>query len=175
MITGEPKDYGAQDDLTEYVRRKRPALRRVAFRLTADWYEADDLVQRTLIALLARWDTLDDRDQIGPYAYTVMNRLFISDRRSHRWSNEVLHEWPPEPGSVPDAYAFFSDRLLLLNALADLAPRQRAAVLLRYWHDRSVEETAEALGCMSSTVRSQTTRALATLRSLLEPDLGDGN
>lgn len=164
------------DEFSQYVSTHRPALRRFAFRLAADWYEADDLVQRTLIALHARWEGLDHRDKIAAYTHTVMVRLFISDRRSRRWSHEILHEWPPEPEPVYDAGASsFDDRLLLLSALRSLAPRQRAVVLLRYWDDRSVEETAQALGCVGSTVRSQTARAMATLRSMLEPDLRHRN
>jgi RNA polymerase sigma-70 factor (sigma-E family) len=171
---GKHEETAAYCEFTEYVRTQRPALRRIAFRLTADWYEADDLVQRTLIVLLSRWERLDQHDKIGPYVYTVMNRLLISDRRSHRWSSEILHEWPPEPDPALDTSAYFGDRLLLMNALEHLAPKQRAAVVLRYWHDRSVEDTAQALGCMCSTVRSQTARALATLRSVLEPELRGG-
>lgn len=171
---GKPAESVAYGDFTEYVRRQRPALRRIAFRLTADWYEADDLVQRTLIALLSRWDDLDHHDRLGPYAHTVMSRLLISDRRAHRWSSEVLQEWPPEPDPLPDTSAYFAERLVLVSALQHLAPRQRAVVVLRYWQDKSVEETARQLGCMSSTVRSQTARGLATLRSLLEAELQGG-
>lgn len=164
-----------RDEFTEYAKKARPGLQRIAFRLTADWHEADDLAQRTLIVLHERWETLERRDRIAAYVYTIMVRLLISDRRSQRWSSEILHEWLPEPAPAPDALALFGERLLLLDALADLSPRQRAAVVLRYWDDCSVEDTAQLLGCMSSTVRSQTARALATLRSRLEADLREGN
>ncbi|ETK37136.1 SigE family RNA polymerase sigma factor [Microbispora sp. ATCC PTA-5024] len=159
------------DEFSRYVREARPALRRTAFLLSADWHEADDLVQRTLIALHRRWDTLRQRDKIAGYARTVMLRLIISDRRSHRWSREVLHDLPPEPDPSPDPYGLVLDRLLLMNALAGLGPRQRAAVVLRYWEDRTVEETASALGSEGSTVRSQTVRALASLRASLKDQL----
>jgi RNA polymerase sigma-70 factor (sigma-E family) len=158
------------DEFSRYVRDMRPALRRVAFLLSADWHEADDLVQRTLIAIHARWDSLQCRDRMAGYAHKVMIHLLISDRRSHRWSREVLHDLPPDTGAAPDPYSLLGDRLVLMDALADLAPRQRTAVLLRYWEDRSVEETAQAMGSSSSTVRSQTVRALATLRTVLEAD-----
>ncbi|MDP9870309.1 MULTISPECIES: SigE family RNA polymerase sigma factor [Streptosporangium] len=162
------------DEFSRYVKEARPALRRMAFLLSADWYEADDLVQRTLIALHLRWDTLKDRDKLAGYARVIMTRLIISDRRSYRWSHEILHDLPPEPDSTPDPYAFLGDRLLLMRALADLAPRQRATVVMRYWEDRSVEETARAMGSRCSTVRSQTVRALATLRLALQAG-ADGN
>ncbi|MFC0865981.1 SigE family RNA polymerase sigma factor [Sphaerimonospora cavernae] len=159
-----------EDEFSRYVREVRPALRRAAFRLSDDWHEAEDLVQRTLIAIHRHWDTLERRDRIAGYARTILVRLISSDRRSHRWSREVLHERPPEPGPSPDPYARVVDRMLLMNALAALGPRQRAAVVLRYLEDRSVEETAGAMGSEGSTVRSQTVRALAALRSALADD-----
>ncbi|GII02151.1 SigE family RNA polymerase sigma factor [Planobispora takensis] len=159
------------EEFAYFVRTIRPTLRRAAFQLSEDWYEADDLVQRTLMAIHRRWDVLDRHDGMGAYAHRVMRRLLISDRRSLRWSREVLTE--PLPDSVPgwDPYVQVGERMVLMEALADLGPRQRAAVVLRYWEDRSVEETARAMGSGSSTVRSQTVRALNALRSAL----GDGS
>ncbi|GIH66568.1 SigE family RNA polymerase sigma factor [Microbispora siamensis] len=155
------------DEFSRYVKEARPALRRTAFILSADWHEAEDLVQRTLLAIHRRWDRLEQRDKITSYARTIMVRLISSDRRTHRWSREVLHPLPPEPEPQSDPYALVLDRILLLKALAGLGPRQRAAVVLRYWEDRSVEETAWVMGSEGSTVRSQTVRALAALRTAL--------
>ena len=152
---------------SRYARQARPALRRTAFLLTGDWHEAEDLVQRTLIALHRHWDRLERHDRISGYVRAIMIRLVYSDRRSQRWSREVPHELPPEPEPLADPYTLVVDRILLMNALAGLGPRQRAAVVLRYWEDRSVEETASAMGSEGSTVRSQTVRALATLRTAL--------
>ncbi|MEO3867441.1 SigE family RNA polymerase sigma factor [Nonomuraea sp. B12E4] len=156
------------EEFTRYVKTTRPTLRRMAFRLSSDWYEADDLVQRTLIAIYRRWELLHSHDKMARYTYAIMTRLLISDRRAHRWSREVLYDLPPEPPPLPDPYRPLDDRLRLLDALAGLAPRQRTAVVLRYWEDRSVEETARVMGSSCSTVRSQTVRALAALRSALE-------
>ncbi|MGV9776518.1 SigE family RNA polymerase sigma factor [Streptosporangium sp. NPDC003464] len=159
-----------EDEFSRYVRETRPALRRTAFLLSSDWYEADDLVQRALIAIHGRWETLERRDRIDGYARTIMIRMIISDRRSHRWSRETLRETPPEPAPAPDPYALVGDRMLLMDALAGLGSRQRAAVVLRYWEDRSVEETARVMGSVCSTVRSQTARALTALRSALRAE-----
>jgi RNA polymerase sigma-70 factor (sigma-E family) len=159
-------------EFTRFVRGTRPALRRAAFRLTADWYEADDLVQRTLIALYQRWASLEHRDRLAAYAHRTMVRLVISDRRTRRWSSEVLQARLPEPEPVPDVWAVLGDRLALVDVLAGLGPRQRAAVVLRYCEDRRVDEIATLLGCMSSTVRSQLARALTTLRSALAAEEG---
>lgn len=145
-------------------------MHRAALRLTADWHEADDLVQRTLIALYRRWDSLDRRDRLAAYAHRTMVRLVSSDRRTRRWSSEVLRARPPEPDPLPDACAVVGDRLVLLDVLTGLGRRQREAVVMRYLEDRQVEEIATLLGCMSSTVRSQLARALTTLRSALAHD-----
>ncbi|ACZ89694.1 RNA polymerase sigma-E factor [Streptosporangium roseum] len=156
-----------EEEFSRYVKEARPGLRRTAFLLSSDWFEADDLVQRALIAIHGRWESLEHRDRITGYARTIIIRMIISDRRSHRWSREALAEALPEPEPAGDPYALLGDRLVLMRALAALGPRQRAVVVLRYWEDRSVEETALAMGSGGSTVRSQTARALSTLRSVL--------
>lgn len=155
------------DEFTQFVRASRPALHRAALRLTADWHEADDLVQRTLIALYRRWDSLEQRDRLTAYAHRTMVHMLTSDHRTRRRSGEVLRAMPPEPDPQPDAHAVVGDRLVLVDVLTGLGRRQRAAVVMRYLEDRRVEEIASRLGCMSSTVRSQLARALTTLRSEL--------
>jgi RNA polymerase sigma-70 factor (sigma-E family) len=162
------------DGFAEYVKEARPAIRRSAFMLVGDWYEADDLVQRTLIALYRRWNRLDGHDHLGGYVRTVMVRLVISDRRRHRWSREQTQDSLPEPPPEPDATRQIADRQLLIAALAELPPRQRSAIVLRYWEDLSVEETARTMGCSAATVRSQTARAMAILRRILLADSGQG-
>lgn len=64
-------------------------------------------------------------------------------------------------------------RLALLDALARLAPKDRAVVVLRYWEDRSVEETAEAMRVSSAAVRTRSVRALAKLREHLGGSLAE--
>jgi len=56
---------------------------------------------------------------------------------------------------------------VLLRALGEVPPRQRAALVLRYWEDMSVEDTARALGCTQGTVKSQTARGLDALRDVV--------
>ncbi|HEX4812234.1 MAG TPA: SigE family RNA polymerase sigma factor [Nonomuraea sp.] len=159
-----------EEDFAYFVQRVRPALRRIAFQLSDDWYEADDLVQRTLMALHRHWDDLERRDRISAYARRIMTRLLISDRRSMRCSREILIGALPEPAAGADPCVLVSERMALMDALATLGPRQRTAIVLRFWEDRSVEDTARVMGNESSTVRSQTVRALNTLRTVLEPE-----
>ena len=86
-------------------------------------------------------------------------------------TRELVQDQLPEPDAHADEHERLDDRLLLLSALAQLAPGQRAVIVLRYWEDLSAEQTAHLLGCSSATVRSQALRALATLRAILEGDL----
>ncbi|MER6514987.1 sigma-70 family RNA polymerase sigma factor [Nonomuraea sp. NPDC001636] len=154
-------------EFADFAREARPMLRRVAFRLSDDWHEADDLVQRTLLALHRHWDGLDRRDRAEAYARQIMRRLLISDRRSLRWSREVLSGAPPDAAAALDPYDLVGERIVLMGALARLGPRQRATIFFRFWEGRSAEDTARVMGNESSTVRSQTVRALSTLRAAL--------
>lgn len=62
---------------------------------------------------------------------------------------------------------------MMLAALAKLPTRRRATLVLRFWADHSVDETADIMGCSAATVKSQTARALSTLRDLLPHPLQD--
>lgn len=138
-------------------------MRRRAFLLCGDWYEADDLVQQTLIKLFRRGQSSDRRDELFGYARSVMVRAFISDHRSVVGSPELLlqpGEREQRPGRPP-----------LLDALARLGHRQRAMIVLRYGEHLTVQETAEILGYSPATVRSQTFHALAILRAFLQHEL----
>lgn len=152
---------------TQYVRANRPEMRRQAYLLCGDWHEADDLVQQTLIKVLQRWEALDRRDGLAAYTRTVMFRTFVSDRRAPRWSREFISDRLPEPDPEPDDQERLADRMMLLDALDRLGPRQRAAIVLRYLEHLSAEEAADVLGCSVATIRSNTFRALGHLRSLL--------
>jgi RNA polymerase sigma factor (sigma-70 family) len=64
------------------------------------------------------------------------------------------------------------DALVIRAALLKLPPRQRSAVVLRYYGDLSVDETAEVMDCAPGTVKALTSQAMASLRSLLEGETG---
>lgn len=160
-------DKAHEDDFERHVVGVRPALRRNAFVLVGDWFAADDLVQQTLIAVYRAWERLDHHDALSAYTRTVMVRLFIDERRRHRWTRELLQESLPDPEPAPEELAQIGDRLVLLKALSTLTPRQRGLVYLRYWEDLGIEEVAQIMDCSSSTVRSSTSRALRILRERL--------
>jgi RNA polymerase sigma-70 factor (sigma-E family) len=153
------------DGFTDYVSASRPRLRRQAFALCGDWHEADDLVQDTFVALYRRWPALDRRGELDGYARTVLLHAFLSLRRRVRWRREVLCPESPDWGqNCDDAQDL---RLSVLVQLRRLPPRQRAVVVLRFWEDLSVEQTAAALRISPGTVASQSYKALAALRASL--------
>jgi RNA polymerase sigma-70 factor (sigma-E family) len=163
------------DGFTQFVVTARPGLRRSAYLLCGDWHEAEDLTQNALLAVLRRWDKLRWPDAAAGYARAAMYRIFISERRHVRWRLETTHAEVPEPdrasadgdGDGDGSENSIADRIVLLEALGRLPPRQRAAVMLRYIEDLDVTRTAEILECEPSTIRSQTARALATMRLVM--------
>lgn len=147
----------------DYVRERQTALRRTAYLLCGDWYQADDLVQTALTKLFLHWRRASKADNLDAYAHTVLVRVFIDERRRGWWRVRLGGRLPDRQDSSDDPEI----RLALQQALTQLAPRQRAAVVLRFYQDLSVEQVAEVLGCRPGTVKSQTSRALTTLQKVL--------
>lgn len=162
---------GRDDEFREYVLARRASLVRTATLLTAgDAHLAEDLVQATLSRLYVAWPRF--RKMTNPEGYVrraLVNALVDETRRP--WRRERSHAELPEP-AVP-AEPVSPGRVEALNeALAALPPRMRAALVLRYFHDLSVEDTADALGCSQGTVKSQTARGIDRLRVVLGAHLG---
>jgi len=141
---------------------RRPALRRTAFLLCGDWHQADDLVQAALVKLYVAWPRIRSDGAPDAYAQRVLVRCYLDERR-RPWRRESPAEIVDSAGPARPE----EDLLDLRSALARLPRRQRATLLLRFWLDLSVTQTADALGCSEGTVKSQTARALTTLRALL--------
>jgi len=165
----------SESEFEAYVRGRAAALTRVAFLLTGDQHLAEDLVQQTLLQVAGVWRRVAADGDPDPYVRKVLYHQHVSwwRRRSRRVA-EVS-----ESGVVraEPADADPSDRvvaaLAVRQALARLAPRQRAVLVLRYYEDLSESQTAEALGVRVGTVKSQVRDALARLRELA-PELADG-
>jgi RNA polymerase sigma factor (sigma-70 family) len=134
-----------------------------AYRLCRDWHEAEDLTQVTLLKVYRRWENLGGRDLLGRYTHRTLLRTYLNERRHPRWSREVLQADPPELSVAGPEH---SDGKVWA-AVGHLAARQRAVVVLRFWDDLTVEQTAMALGCTQGAITSQTHRALAHLRLAL--------
>lgn len=150
----------------EFVAGGLDRWRRTAYLLCGDWHLADDLVSTALVKLLRHWRRVSAMDNIEAYVRTVLLRAWLDERR-RPWRRERVQEVLPEPPGVSDTVT--EDRVTILRHLAALPARRRAVIVLRYYCDLSVEDTAAALGCSTGTVKSQTARALDTLRERLGP------
>jgi RNA polymerase sigma-70 factor (sigma-E family) len=159
------------EDFTGYVQARLPWLRRVAYLLCQDWQQADDLVQTAITSLYVHWRRASTMERTDGYARTILVRAFLSERRGG-WARRVTlaGAMPDVPSVGPD----LNDALDVRAALAGLPPRQRATLVLRLYCDLNVDQAAKVLGCSAGTVKSQTAKALASLRQALEPATGTG-
>ena len=158
------------DEYAEFAAARAGHLYRSACLLTAgDTHLAEDLVQEALGRIYVRWSRISLVGNPAAYAQTVLVRVFLTHRR-RRSSRERATDVLPE---VAAAGVDTPLRLTLLDALARLPAKDRAVVVLRYWEDRSIEETAEAMNASSAAVRTRCVRALARLRGLLGESLGE--
>lgn len=148
---------------TEFVQASWPALYRTAYLLLGDRELAEDLAQTALAKTYAAWPRIDDRAAAPAYARRVLINTASSWFRKKGWRNELPTSTMPESAYASDP----STRPAVIDALSQLPPRQRAVVVLRFYEDLSVAETADALGCSGGTVKSQTFEAFAKLRVLL--------
>lgn len=157
-----------EEAFAAFVALRGAALRRVALAVTGDWHRADDLAQDVFVKLYLAWPLRDARAG-DVWLRTTLMRAWIDETR-RPWRRR---ERPT--ADLPDAVAppaADGDTGAVLAVLQRLPPRQRACLVLRFVEDWSVEQTAEALRCSPGTVKSQTSRALDTIRAL-PPDALD--
>ena len=165
MTSDEEREFG------DYVVARSRRLREFAYLLCGDWHEAEDAVQTALTKLFLAWRRVRDRDAMDPYVRRIIVRVIVDQRRLARFRREASWADPPDGRPVDDPADATPERLAVLRALAGVAPRQRAVLVLRFWEDQSVEQVAELLGCSTGTVKSQTARGLQTLRDRLSHQL----
>jgi RNA polymerase sigma-70 factor (sigma-E family) len=157
------------DEYAEFAAARAGHLYRSACLLTAgDTHLAEDLVQEALGRIYVRWSRISVVGNPAAYAQTVLVRVFLTHQR-RRSSKERATDVLPEMAAAGVDTPL---RLTLLDALARLPAKDRAVVVLRYWEDRSIEETAGVLNASAAAVRTRCTRALKQLRGLLGEDIG---
>lgn len=147
---------------TEFVASRLPALYRYAFVLTGNADDAEDLVQEALTRTGAAWHRVVRKDDPEGYVKRAMARLAYNQWRRPR--REWLTRTVPERLVLDPGLARVDDADSLTTLLARLPPRQRAVLVLRYVQGLSEQEIADHLGCSTGTVKSQASKALATLR-----------
>lgn len=154
-----------EQEFTDYFASRSGALRGTAYLLCGDWHRAQDLVQTTFVKLYRAWNRVAARDSLDAYTRRILVRTYLDENRRGFFFREkptAQHAETIAPGTGSP-----EDRLVLLHALRSVPARQRAALVLRFWEDLSVVDTARALGCTEGTVKSQTARGLDALRGVV--------
>lgn len=156
------------EDFTAFVNARQAGLVRLGWALTGDRQLGEDLAQATMDRLWARWARVSGRGDPWPYAQRVAVPLAPTWWR-RRWRHvEVVGGALPDAPADTDDFVAADTRDMVARWLATLPRRQRAVVVLRFLADLSVDETAEILHCSSGTVKSQTAKALGSLRARTE-------
>ncbi|MET7750565.1 SigE family RNA polymerase sigma factor [Micromonospora sp. NPDC005367] len=152
----------SEEEFREFVAARSAALLRTAYLLAGDWATAEDLLQTALTKTYLAWRRLGGIEAVEPYARRVLVNTSTSWWR-RRWHGERPTDVLPEQAGA-DEIERQLDRDLLWRHLRALPTRQRAVLVLRFYEDMSEAQTAALLGISAGTVKSQTSRALATLR-----------
>ena len=153
-------------EFTTYVQARRPWLRRIAYLLCHDWHRADDLTQAAFLRLYLNWGQAQRADNLDAYVRRILVNVFLSEQKSSWWRRTSHHQ--VDVDEITRSLTDDVDGALdLLAALARIPPRQRAALVLRYYCDLSVSETAALLDCSDGTIKSQSSRGLNALRAVL--------
>jgi RNA polymerase sigma-70 factor (sigma-E family) len=151
-----------------------PVMVRLAYGLTGDQGHAEDVAQAAFARACASWPRVRRAGDPDAYVRQIVVNQNRNRFRRHRVT-ERLTDSLPESGLAGEAWTDrtrdYDDRSVLIGALQRLGPRQRAVIVLRYWLDLTEVETAASLNCSVGTVKSQASRALATLRQ--DTDLVD--
>ena len=159
----------AQAEFHEYVAARTDAMRRFAYLCCGDWHRAEDVVQEAFVKLYKAWHRAR-RSSLDAYTRRIIANAVIDDHRRAWFRRERVRERLPE---TPYTDGDSAERLAVLAALRRLPVKRRTTLILRYWEDQSVEQTADIMGCSTHTVKSQTVRGLRTLRELLAEPIGE--
>ena len=147
---------------TAFVEQATPSLLRTAWLLTGDHHAAHDLVQAALVRTYVAWP------RVRPETALAYARRILVNERTDRWrrtGSELAVATPPE--SAATAGSATEDRDVVVRLLATLPDQQRKVVVLRYYADLSEQATADVLNISVGTVKSASSRGLATLRAQL--------
>ena len=154
-------------DFAAYLAARQPSLLRTAYLLTGNRHDAEDLVQTAFAKLYLSWDKVRNQGSMDGYVRRILvnehNSLWRRawKRREHSADDTVLHALDTPHHDAPDDGVGAA----LWEVVQTLPRKARAVVVLRYYEEMSEAETAAVLGISVGTVKSQTSRALATLRT----------
>jgi RNA polymerase sigma-70 factor (sigma-E family) len=135
--------------------------------MVGDSQLAQDLVQEALTKTYVAWPRLRDPANAEAYCRKAITTTAISWFRRKGWNNERPTEYLPESSASAGHETAVAEHDAVWGALQDLPPRQRAALVLRFYEDLTEAQTAEAMGCAVGTVKSQVSAGLKKLRDQL--------
>nr|WP_157357662.1 SigE family RNA polymerase sigma factor [Amycolatopsis nigrescens] len=150
-----------------FVAERLDRLLRYATALTCDSHLAEDIVQEVLLRAQPRWSRIESLQSPDLYVRRMVTNEYLSWRR-RRAAKEISsehHTLNALGTPTSDVAVQHAERAAMRALIAKLPRKQRAAILLRYYEDRTDSEIAEVLGCGTGTVRSHLSRALRTLRA----------
>jgi RNA polymerase sigma-70 factor (sigma-E family) len=166
-VTSADPALAARREVTALYRAHALSLTRLAFVMLGDRAAAEDVVQEAFLGLYRRWDELRDPARAPGYLRrSVLNGCRTLLRSRTRRDGRPVAE-PAWESAEATALVGEEHRQLLL-AIRELPPRQREAVVLRFYLDLSEEQTARSMGIRRGTVKSATSRALAALGQRLQ-------
>jgi RNA polymerase sigma-70 factor (sigma-E family) len=152
-------------EFVQFVHGHARELRRTAYLMCGDWQRAEDATQDALVKLYVAWPRLEGGGGLRAYAHRAVTTAVV-DQGRRPWRREVGTASLPDRGHDP--IESVDRHLAVVRALQMLPRRRRQCVVLRYFVDLSVEETAHQLGISTGTVKSQTSRALEQVRDALQ-------
>jgi RNA polymerase sigma-70 factor (sigma-E family) len=158
-------DIESDEEFRDFMRGRWSAMVRLAYTLTGDQGHAEDITQAAFASAYASWRRVRQAGDPDAYVRAIVIHENSKRFRKHRVREDLRAAVPEQ---ITDADDGLSERAALRHALSQLGPRQRAVIVLRFWLDMSEAATAQALDCSVGTVKSQASRALATLRKNAE-------
>jgi RNA polymerase sigma-70 factor (sigma-E family) len=162
------RDPGA---FSEFAAARSASLFRTAYLMVGEHDLAQDLVQEALTKTYVAWPRLRDVSKAEAYTRKAITTTYIGWWRRKAWSAErPRDDVPDRPGEHPEHDSRVVDRAWLWAELQQLPPRQRAAIVLRYYEDLTEAQTAEVMDCAVGTVKSQVSHGLRRLREQLGAD-----
>ena len=152
-------------DFAEFVEARWGSLYRLAYLLAGSPAAAEDLLQTSLEKAYVNWSRIGEMDYAEAYVRRILANTLVSGRR-RAWTREHASDRLPDlAGDTIELPVL--DRSLLWPLVCALPARQRAVIVLRYYEDLSEAQIADALGCATGTVKSQSSAAIAALRRAL--------
>jgi len=163
-----------RQEFDRFVAEAGDGLLRAAYLITWELADAEDLVQECLFKVARRWPRVRKMEHPVAYARTVLVHLALDDGKQRTRRRAELAEAATasfeqhEDDTAVRVLGRVESSADLMQALAELPPRQRVALVLRYFEDLPEADVAETMGCSVGTVKSTTSRALDRLRSVVE-------